>query len=238
MTGFLEITDPYTLPGSTVLVNRLGLTDQQELEQAERLYVNARLLDAHSVPQTFDYVHFRALHFHMFQDVYPWAGQERTVFMKKNTSVFAHPIHIGHMAVRTFAELRDSLLKNRSGMYGLAEILGHFINEMNALHPFREGNGRHLRAFLQQLVENMGCTLDATALDRDRWIDAAIVGLDGDERPMAKLVAEIVISPSRPRGFRLPAALSPDARKRICASLKRSGYPPDIVREYRITLHC
>lgn len=72
MDYFYADVDHYTYPGSFVLINRLGIKDQERLDRAEKLLVSARLLDVSGIPRTFDYTRFRALHFHMFQDLYDW----------------------------------------------------------------------------------------------------------------------------------------------------------------------
>lgn len=239
MDDFYSTEDPYTYPGSSILRNKLGLTEQEILDGHERLFVVARLMQTEKPPTTFDYTHFRALHFHMFQDVYDWAGQERTVFIRKGDSFFGHPLHIRDNGVRLLRELRTSLKENQHSFAALPSILSHFVNEMNALHPFREGNGRHLREFLFQVVAEMGCGFKAAALERNLWIEASIAGFNGNEGPMAVLLAEMLITPTTRREdmFEL-ADLSAKRRARLCAWLRRSGYPADILIEYFATLGC
>lgn len=224
-------------PDTSVLKNKLGLLIQEELDRAEKLFVNARLIDASHVPQTFDHTHFRALHYHMFQDLYDWAGIERDVFISKGRSPFAHPVHIRQQSIRVLSELRTNLMTNRHDFRALPAILSHFVNEMNVVHPFREGNGRHLRAFLRQVLEEIGCSVRADVLQRELWIDAVIVGFEGDEGPMAELLAEALVTPATNRESMF-APLPKDKRLRLCAFLKRCGYPADIINEYRSTLGC
>ncbi len=215
------------------------MKDQEILDGHERLYVTARLLQSAQPPPTFDYTHFRALHFHMFQDIYDWAGQERTVFIKKGESFFGHPLHIRENGVRLLRELRTALIHDRHSFSALPSILSHFVNEMNALHPFREGNGRHLREFLLQVVAEMGCGFNAFVLERNQWISASIAGFEGNEVPMAELLAEMLITPATRRAemFEL-SYLSAKRRAGLCALLRRNGYPVDILNEYRATLRC
>ncbi|MBI5518559.1 MAG: Fic family protein [Desulfovibrio sp.] len=229
--------DHYCYANSAVLKNRLGLKTLSELEQAERLFVNARLIEMNGVPRTFDHTHFRALHFHMFQDVYDWAGMERDVFIIKGQSPFASPLHIRQHCIRILSELRSELLAKRHDFGALPAILSRFVNEMNVVHAFREGNGRHLREFVRQVLEELGCGFAAGVLQRERWIPAVIAGFKGDESPMAALLEEAIITPATNRE-KLFAPLSKEKRSHLCALLKRSGYPADIMREYRATLRC
>ena len=85
--------EDYFWPGTTVLANKLGVTDAGGLRRVEYLYAAQRqqeITDGHvAVPDTFDAEHLKAVHAHLFGDVYEWAGQWRTVNMTKNSSTFA-----------------------------------------------------------------------------------------------------------------------------------------------------
>lgn len=237
MDDFYSPEDHYCYPNSAVLKNRLGLNTLPELDRAEKLFVNARLIDVSAVPRTFDYTHFRALHFHMFQDIYGWAGVERDVFITKGHSPFASPLHIRSQSIQALSRLRAELLAKRHAFELLPAILSHFVSEMNVVHAFREGNGRHLREFVRQVLEELGCGFTAGALLRERWIPAVIAGFCGDEKPMAALLGEAIVTVSTNRE-ELFAPLSADERKRFCLLLKRGAYPVAIVAEYRATLRC
>jgi hypothetical protein len=87
------------------------------------------------------------------------------------------------------------------------------------------------------VLEELGCGFAAGDLLRERWIPAVVAGFGGDERPMAALLGDSLITPAINRE-KLFAPLPFEERKRYCQLLKRSGYPPDILKEYRATLHC
>lgn len=237
MDEFYSSSDHYTYADSSVLVNRLGLRDQQLLDRAEKLFVSARLIDVSSVPRTFDYTHFRALHFHMFQDIYEWAGVERDVLIAKGGSPFAAPMFIRSQACGLLTELCEGLRSHRHEVAVFPGILSRFVNEMNVVHVFREGNGRHLREFVRHVLEELGCGFKADELRRERWIPAVIAGFRGDEEPMARLLDDAIVSSAANRGNSFEP-LPQEQRRRLCASLGRCGYPADIVHEYRMTLHC
>lgn len=237
VTEFYAENDPYTFPGLPVLRNKLGITDQAALETAERVHSARRLLEAASPPPTFDYTHLRALHFHMFQDVFDWAGMERTVSIQKGDSLFAAPRFLSRHGRQCMEALRSGV--QTSGSFdACVAILGHFVLEMNALHPFREGNGRVLREFLNRLVSALNWGMNVGAMRKDRWIEACIAGFRGDEAPMTGLMADLVIPtarctfpPSWPR-------LEPGQRAKYCAFLRRYGCPEAVKTEYRATLRC
>lgn len=81
-----EVVDPYLVPGTNVLRNRLGLTSAEDLSAAEAdlSFVRALQLLDEPVPGTNDLQELMRIHFHLFQDVYDWAGQLRTIDVRKN----------------------------------------------------------------------------------------------------------------------------------------------------------
>jgi cell filamentation protein len=84
--------DPYCYPDSSVLKNRLGLRDQAELDAFEALITAQR--GEEPLPRgRLGYAHYRAIHHHLFQDVFEWAGQPRTVRIAKDGSMFCYPEH-------------------------------------------------------------------------------------------------------------------------------------------------
>ena len=144
-------------PGTDVLRNSLGIENPQELENAERTLSQARLAaGADIIPRTFDFEHLKTIHLNLFQDVYPdWAGEVRPVGISKGVN-FTEPYHIEAYAEETFRKLaeKDFLqgLPRNEFVTEATELLGH----LNAIHPFREGNGRAQREFIRQLADEAG----------------------------------------------------------------------------------
>jgi cell filamentation protein len=96
------IEDPYTYKNSTVLMNKLDLQKQAELDAFEAEISSARAEEP--LPDgSMDFEHYKAIHHHLFQDVYHWAGQVRTVRIAKGGNPFCFPENIArpsHQAVR------------------------------------------------------------------------------------------------------------------------------------------
>jgi cell filamentation protein len=133
--------DRYCYAGTTVLKNKLGLRDQGELSAFEALSVAVRAEEPLPVGR-FSAAHYCAVHRHLFQDVYGWAGRYRTVRMTKDRSPFCFPENIGGEMRKLFARLqRADLLRGREAKAFAAEA-ATFLSDLNAIHPFREGNGR------------------------------------------------------------------------------------------------
>jgi cell filamentation protein len=75
------------------------------------------------------------------------------------------------------------------------ERLTYYFGEVNAIHPFREGNGRAQRTFFEQLAGDAGFTLDWQRLDADRNIAASAAIMGGDHALMRKMLDELIREP-------------------------------------------
>lgn len=197
MTG-----DPYVDPSTGVLLNILGCTDTEELQRLE--HVLAQLRDqellARPLPGRFDLPHLRRLHRALFRDVYSWAGDLRTVNIDKG-SPFASSEFIEGQAQRVFDQLalRGHLrgLEIAEFVSAAADLLG----DVNALHPFSEGNGRAQRAYLRQLAAEAGYLIDWSGVSIDENVEASYCSLAaGDNSGLATILARVT-SPltERPR---------------------------------------
>ena len=174
-------------PDFTVLRNRLGIRRASTLEAAERRLVAQRLREP--VPTgAFDLAHLKAIHRHLFQDVYAWAGEVRTVEIAKDGSRFQP---------RRFIETGMADIHRRivtaghflgTGPNGFAEGAGPVMGDVNHVHPFREGNGRTQLQFLKQLAARAGHDLDLTRIGRAAWLDASRRSNAGDHAAMTRCI--------------------------------------------------
>ncbi len=166
----------YFWPGTEVLRNKLNIRDPDKLAEAEALLTNQRLEEGVPIePVTPD--GYCAIHRHIFQDLYAWAGQYRRANMR-------HPAHDGFFCKSEFiaAQMADVFARisalpadQLSTPGGFAESLGALLGDLNAIHPFREGNGRTVRVFLAQLAGAHGLAFDQTRLDPGEWNEASRV---------------------------------------------------------------
>ncbi|WP_348529080.1 Fic/DOC family protein [Mesorhizobium australicum] len=142
-------------------------------------------------PGKLDKAHYYALHRHFFQDVYDWAGKPRTIRIGKGGNWFCYPAFIEGELNRLFGDLRKKKHLVGLPLDGFAREAAHFIAEVNAIHPFREGNGRTQLAFLRLLCLNAGWRFDASVLERERVISAMIASFDGMPEALTELVRDI-----------------------------------------------
>ena len=188
--------DPYVDPVTGVLRNKLGLITTGELETAEREITHAALifLKESPVPPTYDLRHLCAIHHRIFGDLYDWAGQLRTVAIAKGTW-FCLPRYIESAAAEAFRSLHGENILRGLPRDAFTDRLTYYLGEVNAVHPFREGNGRSQRAFFEQLASDAGFILDWQHLDADRNIAASAAIMRGDPTLMRKMLDELIREP-------------------------------------------
>ena len=133
--------DPYCYKGTSVLKNRQGIRSQDRLTRLETAVVAQRALEP--LPRgTFGTRHYRAIHRHLFADIYRWAGSYRTVRIGKGASMFCYPEYIDAEMTKLFSGLIGAQYFQGLSADGFSMRAAEFLAELNAIHPFREGNGR------------------------------------------------------------------------------------------------
>lgn len=185
------IDDPYTYENSTVLINNLDLREQAELNAFEAEISSARADEP--LPQGgLDFEHYKAIHHHLFQDVYEWAGKPRTVRIFKAGNPFCFPENIESQATKLFNELRANSLLQGLDDSVFANKAAHFLAELNAIHAFREGNGRSQLTFFALLADHAGHPIDLDKLDPRKMLDAMIASFEGVEAMLASVIEGLI----------------------------------------------
>jgi cell filamentation protein len=185
------VEDPYCDPGTTVLKNKLSLKKQSELDAFEA-EITAQRAEEPLPSGKLGYAHYKAIHKHLFQDVYAWAGKIRNVRISKGGSMFCYPESIDREMAKLFGSLAAQKHFKGTTAKDFAATAAHFLAELNAIHPFREGNGRTQLTFLTLLAETAGHPLDIERLDPDAVMAAMIESFGGEEKPLAKLILKLV----------------------------------------------
>lgn len=198
-----------------VFKNKLGITDEQLLLKMEYELVAQRSIELESgaiqlAEEGYGLARQQAIHTHLFQDVYDWAGQVRTVPSNKRMengfqSRFAEPATIVmqwqdiEKTTAAFVSGQDTALEQKH------EALAEIFIKANHIHAFVEGNGRSLQVFMKQLAQKQGVALDYTKVSPTQWNTAsALSGHHGrwfehghfvlsqpDSAPIKKIFADI-----------------------------------------------
>lgn len=155
--------DPYVYVGTRVLKNKGYLRVPEEAAAYEARMVFKRLLGlyAEPCPGPLDTEHLLAIHRTLFQDVYAWAGKLRIGEMSIGSYRFCR----AELLMTSLRALLDQLAGERYLMNlspdEFSERAGYYLGELNAIHPFRDGNGRTQREFIRQI--------GLRALHKVRW---------------------------------------------------------------------
>jgi cell filamentation protein len=186
------MSDPYLFPGTDVLRNKEDIRDAAELQAFERLATANRMETLpDNVPVTVE--GYREIHRYIFQDVYDWAGETRKVDIARNDDLFCLARYVDQELAKRFEAIRrENSLRGLTAQQFVTRSAEH-LAELNAIHPFREGNGRTQRAFLFILGRQAGHEIDLTRIDSQAWNDASRESFrTGDPTPMRDAIARVV----------------------------------------------
>lgn len=153
----------------------MGIQSHEELKNAESVSFSIRASELereefNSIPLTLN--GFQKLHYYLFQDIYPFAGQFRDVQLKKNSTRFCQIQFLDNYATDLFYQLEKE--QSWSSLEKAADRLAYFKSELNMLHPFREGNGRTIRIFIHLYASDKGVTWRYEEMERKKYISAMI----------------------------------------------------------------
>jgi cell filamentation protein len=183
LCGYDVFDDPYCYKGTSVLKNRAGLRDADTLEAFE-LEMSTLRADEPLPAGRFTSAHYKRIHHHLFQDVYTWAGKYRTVRTAKGGNMFCYPEHITSSMDQLFWKLALAAFKPGASAADFLDAGTHFLADLNAIHPFREGNGRSQLSLMYLLGQRAGHPLTLTRIDRDTFMPAMIVSFAGNNCPI------------------------------------------------------
>lgn len=186
---YKDMSDIYKYPGTEVLKNTFDEEEQEELDILEEEITTIMLAKFINDPIKgyFDFEHLKKIHHELFKEIYMFSGEVRVVNISKGGPGFCRFEYINPMSEDIFGKLKkDNYLKGLSNSEFEKKLL-YYMGEINALHPFREGNGRTLREFLRTLCLNSGWLLDYTVATKEEILSADIALFNGDETKMLKL---------------------------------------------------
>lgn len=183
----------YCYPDSDVLVNKLDIRDPNKLQIFERKLTMLRLLELIDKPieGKFDLKHLQAIHAYIFQDVYDWEGKIRTVDIAKGNT-FCNVRFISSQADVIFSKLKEEYYLAGLEEYMFTKRLAYYFSEINALHPFREGNGRSQREFIRSLALKNGYLIYFEKASKEEMLIASKKSFMRDYEDMEKIMAKCI----------------------------------------------
>lgn len=183
----------YCYPNSDVLKNRMGIQDMEQLRRLEKRLTMLRILELVDKPiqGKFDLKHLQSIHKYIFQDIYEWAGKIRTVDIAKG-NMFCNVKFIESQAEEIFGKLREENYLRELGEKEFSVRLAYYFSEINALHPFREGNGRSQREFIRALSLHNGYVINFAKVSREEMLKASECSFLCDYEKMEMLFARCI----------------------------------------------
>lgn len=184
--------DPYLYPGLNVMRNRLSIRQAERLAQAAYELTALRAATLSLGPLLRGLPHLCAIHQHLYQDIFDWAGDIREIDIYQGDTRFCH---FPYIEKEGNALMQD--LEEEGYLVGLAKAafisrLSHYYCEINVLHPFRIGNGIVQRIFFEQLAIHAGYQLDWRGIDPDDWAQANQSGAMGDLSALNAIFSKVV----------------------------------------------
>lgn len=181
-----ETYDPETLQGT--LRNKLGLRGADALRRAEYAATRMRAGEIQrgnaDIDRTYGLEHLQGIHRHLFQDVYEWAGELRIARMAKDEDTEFAQLRDGSIA-RTLDDVQEfvesvhwSKLNRPKFIAGTAAVYAY----LNQAHPFREGNGRTARVYLQHVAEQSQYRIDFSKISKAEWDTASAESMPRGDR--------------------------------------------------------
>ena len=188
-------TEGYCYPGTDVLKNKLGIKDNNALTIAEREITSIKLLMLYNMPITkiFNFDTLCKIHKIIFEDIFEWAGLIRHGdFLSKGNSIFCRGQYIEENAKTIMENLQKEKTLCGLNKSMFIERMAYYMGEINALHPFREGNGRTCREFFRQLSFNANYILDFGKTKNEKLLIADIEAFNGHYDKLIKILERAI----------------------------------------------
>jgi cell filamentation protein len=199
----MPFVDPYIDECSDVLRNLLGARSQTELNKSEADLTALReyelRINPNAVSRKNNFSELLAIHKYLFQDIYDWAGEIRSVDIRKNlgcgqsSELFLIVSRIEFGANYVFNELKsENFLKNLEKAK-FVERLAYFYDQLNYIHPFREGNGRAQRVFWTRVALAAGYEIDWTLVQDGENDDASRIAAEKQDLSLLESMFDRIV---------------------------------------------
>lgn len=170
----------YCYTDSTVLKNKFNITNGEKLKriEADITFIRQEMLIDKGIIGKFTPTHLKNIHKALFEDIYYFAGKYRKEQIAKSNTMFYPADQIESSLKKLLAQLnKENNLKliSRENFY---KKLAYYMAELNAIHPFREGNGRTIREFIRQLCLYNNYIVDWSKCSKNEILTASIKSYD------------------------------------------------------------
>ncbi|WP_214846306.1 Fic family protein [Exiguobacterium sp. S90] len=188
-------TDPYSQDG--VLKNKFGETNPKKLEILEKrstirgwIKLQNELMATPNLK--LDPALIKKIHKNLFEDVYDWAGEYRTVNIVKGKTMFANALYVPAALEDLVTRLNRDITSKSITTNNISDKLAYYYSELNMIHPFREGNGRTQKIFIEKVADKLGYSLQLEKVDSKKLLEVTIESVNGTGRPLKKVFEEVI----------------------------------------------
>ena len=197
MSNSYKYIDPdftYTDSKTGLLKNLQDITDPDVLLFVESGAVTKRLQELSQRPIKIKGIDsLFEIHGYIFQDIYDWAGKKRLVEISKDGKQFFPTSHFDNALRYIDVLITDFKKIPKDNKRELAEKLAEILDNVNYLHPFREGNGRAQREFLRLLALDKGLTLNLNPPNSKSVFERYMKGtIESDISTLNELIFELI----------------------------------------------
>ena len=192
--NYIDADYIYTYPKIGIIRNLLDITDQEVLLFVESVAVTKRIQELYENPIKIKGIEsLFEIHRYLFQDIYSWAGKKRNVEISKDGKQFFPTTHFENAYRFIDTLLYDYKKTRKNNKQQLVEKLAEILDNINYLHPFREGNGRTQREFVRLLALEKGLTLNLNPPDNKSIYEKYMQGtINSDIRTLSELIFELI----------------------------------------------
>lgn len=186
--------DFYCYDGTDVLINKFNLKDAVQLEEKERKISLLNTIEIYNSIRLnqikLDLKFYKKIHKVLFNDIYNFAGKFRNIVLIKGNTRFCEPMYIENNLKALFKKLNaDKYLENLV-INDFVERIAYYYSELNAIHPFREGNGRTNRIFIDILAKSNNYNLHIEKWNEKEQVKAVIESINGKDKKLVALISK------------------------------------------------
>jgi len=174
------------ISGTNIPKNKANIKDKESLKDFEEMHFSIKSLNP---PEgDFSSNHLKKIHKHLLEDVYDWAGEYRNFPTARGESAFCRPEFIKQETDKITKAIDISELKKLREKE-FVKKLAHTIGELNAIHPFLDGNGRAIRIYAQQIAKAAEYELNIEKIREKPWNQASIESFHGNNKPLERIIS-------------------------------------------------
>ena len=170
---YTTVQSLYCYPDFDVLKNKLNIRDRDELKRAEEEITALKqyMLMESPIKGRFSKTQLMNIHRFLFEDIYSFAGLIRREKISKGDTMFYPPHLIGQELDKVFSKLHSEKMLHETDRKRQIEHLSYIMSELNIIHPFREGNGRAARIWLDHIFKTeLNKVVDWSLIDKEDYL--------------------------------------------------------------------